>query len=205
MIKNPDQDININGSIFQVSAFGLADAHYDFTIYNATAPYKVKATVDNVVVKTIEGIPDDANGNGVVSITGLPPGEFKFEVWDSAGQYLPALTQQLIISPPFIIMNGEVNTLNVSTLVSFEIGEESGVYDHETQYGNLPPENEMVQVSTRLSAVTGAANPTSFLQPNKTYHYRIKAVQNGIPFYGEDQTFSTPPSAPIVHTLPATQ
>lgn len=220
MVKDFNYAFSMNGTVYNVSAFGVADAHVDMTIYNGCPPYKVVASVDGVVLKTIENIPDNADGDGFVSVAGLPPGAYKFEIWDSLKaedvpeeyrqmtygnefpQYMPAMTTWNVVSPPYVTLNGTCNPLGIPTLVSFEVGETTD-YGHEVQYGTVSGE-EVVNISMKLTAVSGVQNPTSFLEPNTTYHYRIKGVVGSDIIYGEDMTFDTPPALPILKTLPAT-
>ena len=217
MYKNPEYNMSLNGSVYNVSAFGVADAHVDFTIYNGQPPYKVVTSVDDVVLQTMENIPDDENGEGQVSVLGLPPGAYKFEVWDSltmeqvppdqqkwktVPQYLPAMTTWNVVSPPFVTLNGSCNPLGLPTLISFEVGETT-TYGHEVQYGTVNG-TEVILISLKLTAISGVQNPTSFLEPSTTYHYRIKGISGNNTIYGEDLTFTTPDALPILKTLPAT-
>jgi len=217
MYKNPEYNMSLNGSVFNVTTFGVADAHVDFTIYNGQPPYKVVTSVDGVILSTLENIPDDENGEGVVSVTGLPCGAYKIEVWDSltieqvpenqrkwksVPQYLPAMTTWNVVSPPYVTLNGSCNPLGQPTLVSFEVGEDT-TYGHEVQYGTVTG-SDVVLISLKLTAISGVQNPTSFLEPGKTYHYRIKGVYGSSTVYGSDLTFTTPEAVPILRTLPAT-
>jgi hypothetical protein len=217
MYKNPQYNMSLNGSVHNVTSFGVSDAHVDFTIYNGQPPYKVVTSVDGVVLSTIENIPDDENGEGQVSVKGLPPGSYKIEVWDSltkeqvpedqqswkvCPQYLPAMTTWNVVSPPYVTLNGSCNPLGKATVVSFEVGENVS-YGHEVQYGTVDG-TDPISISMRLTAVSGVNNPTSFLVPSTTYHYRIKGISGANTIYGEDMTFTTPDPLPILITLPAT-
>ena len=220
MIKSGEYNMSMNGSVHNVSGFGLSDAHIDLTLYNGHPPYKVVTSVDGVIFSTLENIPDDENGEGQVHITGLPQGKYKLEMWDSLSedspisdelkgdksmpQYLPPMTDWNVVSPPFVTLNGSVNPLGKSILISFEVGETTE-YGHVIQYGTPTPGNNPILINLRLSALTGKANPTSFLEPGKTYHYRLKGIIQGMdPIYSNDETFTTPESLPILKSLPAT-
>jgi hypothetical protein len=61
---------------------------------------------------------------------------------------------------------------------------------------------EIIHCSLQLSS--GGYDSTSQLLPETIYHYRIKAVNVNGTSYGNDLTFTTPSSLPIVVTLPVT-
>ena len=88
-------------------------------------------------------------------------------------------------------LNGSVNANGVGTTVTFE-------YGTTTSYGTT--------VNASPNTVTGTTNTDvavsiSSLQPNTTYHYRVKAVSIGGTSYGNDQTFTTILSIPNAPTL----
>ena len=87
--------------------------------------------------------------------------------------------------------NGTVNANGSSTTVTFE-------YGAITSYGNT--------VMATLSPVTGSSNTSvsadiSGLNPNTTYHYRVKTVSCGGTIYGDDKTFATLCTKPTATTL----
>ena len=78
-------------------------------------------------------------------------------------------------------LNGSVNPHNFSTSVDFE-------YGNSTSYGNI--------VSATGSPFNGSSNinvsfPLGGLNPNSTYHYRVKATSSAGISYGNDKQFIT--------------
>jgi uncharacterized protein (TIGR02145 family) len=85
------------------------------------------------------------------------------------------------------VLNGTVNANSFSSTVTFE-------YGLTTSYGSVI--NAMPVTVTGTSATSVLANIGS-LNPGITYHFRIKAVNEGGIAYGDDHSFTTlqPPSA----------
>jgi len=78
-------------------------------------------------------------------------------------------------------LNGSVNPHNFSTSADFE-------YGNSSSYGNV--------VSATGSPFNGASNvnvsfPLGGLNPNSTYHYRVKATSSAGISYGNDKQFTT--------------
>ncbi len=87
-------------------------------------------------------------------------------------------------------LNGIVNANGNSTVVTFE-------YGPTISYGNT--------ITANQSPVNGSTNTTvsatiNSLNPNTTYHFRVKGVSSVGTTYGSDQSFTTIVSAPIVTT-----
>ncbi|NIM14056.1 MAG: hypothetical protein GTO45_18595 [Candidatus Aminicenantes bacterium] len=91
-------------------------------------------------------------------------------------------------------LNGTVNANNTFTTVTFEYGE-------DTNYGRTVTADQSPVTGSIDTAVS--ATPTD-LQPNTTYHYRVRAQNTDNTVYGDDMTFSTGASPPTADTNAAT-
>jgi len=88
-------------------------------------------------------------------------------------------------------LNGTVNANGFSTTVTFEWGETTG-------YGSVATATQSPVGGSINTAVSAALTG---LTPDKTYHYRVKAVNcEGTPVYGGDQEFTTSCTAPYATT-----
>jgi len=106
---------------------------------------------------------------------------------------LPASTNPITRAPTDVTiggatMNATVNANGLVTTVQFEFG-------LTTSYGNT--------VTAVQSPVTGntdieASKTVSGLNPNTTYHYRVKTTNSGGVKVGADSTLTTLPHAPLV-------
>jgi|GEM_PF-1517237 len=87
-------------------------------------------------------------------------------------------------------LNGTVNAKNANTTLSFEYG----LTDSYGSTATSTPGSASGTSNTALSAaLTG-------LTPNQTYHFRVKAVNDGGTTYGVDMTFTTSAAAPTAIT-----
>lgn len=218
-LKNNQIKMEINenlkfwGQVFPVSSFGKADGQMKIHIQDGIAPFRLELKVNNNLYRTIENIPaaefnyatyvppDNINyADTNCVIDDLPPGGYKFSAWDSSDppQEVRALTDWNIVSPPFATLNGTVNPLTPnggsSTEVFFEYGLTTA-YEHVAEFGHVNG-TEPVHCSLQLNSTN--------LVPGTLYHYRIKATNVNGTSYGDDVTFVTPATLPIVVTLPAT-
>ena len=123
------------------------------------------------------------------------------EVLSTWNQSLPLVTGPTVVTLAATAitnvgatLNGTVNANNASTAVTFE-------YGLTTSYGSV--------VAGVPSPVTGtSATPVSAsiagLQPNTTYHFRVVGVNANGSANGNDMTFTTAFSPPVVVTTAAT-
>jgi hypothetical protein len=214
------------GQVFPISSFGMADGVIKIHIQDGIAPFRMDLKVNGNFYRAIENIPpaefnyetfeppenvNYADTNCV--ITDLPPGAYSGSIYDSTPeseggpQEVRIIADWNAVSPPFATLNGSVNPLGQNAVVAFEYGNETqcpsgtGNYCFEAAYG-IVNGNEPVICSLQLSS--GGYSSTTNLLPNTLYHYRIKAIIDGVSTYGDDMTFTTPQAGPIVVTLPAT-
>jgi hypothetical protein len=160
---------------------------------------------------TKAGVPSPLTAPGAFSagLTGLTSGKtyhFRAKAVSSLGtsygadQTFTATSTSLVtvtdpatfVTTNSATLNGKVTSMgnNNSVTVSFQ-------YGLTTSYGST-----VAGVPSSLTAPgTFTANITG-LTPNKTYHYRTKAVGSSTK-YGNDQTFTTSPIPPVVTTNPA--
>jgi uncharacterized protein (TIGR02145 family) len=89
--------------------------------------------------------------------------------------------------------NGTVNANNLSTSMTFE-------YGLSTTYGTSVNATPGTVTGTISTSVTAAV---SSLLPNTLYHYRVKTVNCGGTVNGNDQTFTTLCTAPVITTSAA--
>jgi hypothetical protein len=106
-----------------------------------------------------------------------------------------------VVSPPLATaggfkLEGAINPNGVATHYHFEFGE-------TTAYGENLPEPD-ADIGAGSSAVAVSQEATGLL-PNKTYHYRVVAANAEGPGASTDQTFTTPPAAPVVTATPFTE
>jgi len=218
------KNVSMNGTMTKCTAFGLADGKLNLRILDGIPPYKVELKVNDStpmlpitmwlstpVYREVTDIPelvipegvalDDAPFNCVIE--NLPPGKYSLIIFDSRQpepEMNVAFSPFVAVAPPFVTLNGSVNPLGVPTTVSFEIGE-TLEYDKEVQAGVC---NGILPTPINLKLSSGDYSPISFLEPNTTYNYRVKAVNSSGTVYGENLTFRTSSVLPVVVTLPAT-
>lgn len=196
------QSLSFNISIYPISAFGKADGKFIGHAEGGTAPYRAEITVNGNPYRTeiVQGptSPEDNN----INIQNLPPGVYTIWLHDSEvpENKCGGTINYNMTSPPFVTLNGTVNPLGVNTTVSFDYGITTE-YDETAAFGVVNGV-EVIHCSLQLSS--GGYGNTSQLLPGTLYHYRIKAVNVNGTAYGEDLTFTTPSSLPIVVTLPVT-
>jgi hypothetical protein len=206
-------NLQMNGRVIPVSAYGLADGRLELHIINGLAPYRIELKVNDTAppnqwyetgfYRVVENIPSATTSEEYNCIIGdLPPGGYKFRIYDSSEppQMNMVFTNWNATSPPYATLNGSVNALGLPTTVYFEYGETID-YGHTAQYGIV---NGTTPVNVLLNLSSGDYNNTSILKPSTLYHYRVVGSNvNGI-VYGGDMTFETPDTLPIILTLPAT-
>ena len=99
-----------------------------------------------------------------------------------SGQKPIALTQPVTnILMTSVTLNGQVTANSLSTVVTFE-------YGTSTSYGNTAT---VTQSPITGSAVVNVNADLTGLQPNISYHYRLKAVNSLGTTYGDDANFVT--------------
>jgi uncharacterized protein (TIGR02145 family) len=81
-------------------------------------------------------------------------------------------------------LNGMVNALNYSTVVTFDYGLNTGYGNSKTADQSPVVGNTDTPVSVKITGLTQGA----------TYHYRVKAVSSQGTTYGDDAVFSTVPA-----------
>jgi DNA-binding beta-propeller fold protein YncE len=82
------------------------------------------------------------------------------------------------------LLNGKVNPFGLQATYVFEYGE-------TTAYGNTLPAG----VAGNGRALRSVAQPVSGLDPETTYHFRLKAESSAGAAQGQDRTFTTGPAA----------
>lgn len=211
------------GQVFPVSAFGMADGVIKIHIQDGIAPFRMDLKVNGNFYRSIEGIPaaefnvatfeppDNVNyADCNCVIENLPPGKYTGTIYDSTPepegpQDIRIIADWNAVSPPFATLNGQVNPFGKTAIVSFEYGNieicNGEIYCHEAEFGNVNT-NDITLCSLQLSS--GSYDNVSFLYPGKEYHCRIKAIIDGVTYYGDDTTFFVPSPEPILVTLPAT-
>jgi hypothetical protein len=98
------------------------------------------------------------------------------------------------VGPAGATLNGTVNANGASTAVSFD-------YGVSVAYGlNVPG----VPATVTGSTTTPSSAVLTGLLPNTLYHFRIKGISSQGTVFGNDMTFTTGASAPIVVTTAAT-
>lgn len=230
---NPDWSLLFVGRIFNPTGYGIADGvmklHIcarDGEVLNAplvpgNAPFTVYLKVNNQLVRTVTGIPACENYENMnqdpekgevceynAIITGLPAGVYSIVIEDSL---LPVPNDVRgfscfnAVQPPFATLNGKVYPNNSETTVEFEFGLTQDL-GRIAQFGTVNGADP-VECSLELkSKVEGSSDPDEFLEPGKTYYYRIVARNEFGESFGEILNFETPTyaSAPVAETLPAT-
>lgn len=217
MEPNPNFSTKVEGRVLNnVSGFGLADARIGMHIYQTdgegdnaprvvgNAPFVVELKVNGEHYRTIEGIvgctdPYDASDYNCL-IEGLPPGEYTGTITDVLGADCRFDANWNAVAPPYKILNGEVNALNLAgVMVAFEFGKTTE-YGYRVEFGQVNGA-EFVHVSLKLSS--GGYDNKSVLEPGTTYHYRVIATMpDGTVVNGMDMEFTTDPLLPLVRTLP---
>jgi uncharacterized protein (TIGR02145 family) len=91
-------------------------------------------------------------------------------------------------------LNGSVNAHNSSTTVTFE-------YGTTISYGMSISATPGTLTGNTLTVVSAGLTG---LDPNTTYHFRVKAVNSGGTDYGNDQSFTTSTQSPEANTNEAT-
>ncbi|MEI7661019.1 MAG: hypothetical protein WCK34_02415 [Bacteroidota bacterium] len=87
------------------------------------------------------------------------------------------------------ILNGSVNASGETETVSFDYG---STISYGTTVAAVPP-------TVTGSSVTPVNAALSSIQPNTTYHYRVKSMAGNLSFYGSDLTFTTPSNTKTLH------
>ncbi|MDD4843494.1 MAG: fibronectin type III domain-containing protein [Anaerotignum sp.] len=123
--------------------------------------------------------------------------EFPLEA-RAVGGTIPAATtgEATSITATSAMLNGSVNAQGDSTAVVFEYGE-------AVAYGSEASASESPLDSSTMQAVSKSI---SGLEPNTTYHYRVKATNAAGTVTSDDISFTTliaPPSAPTIGTATA--
>jgi len=179
----------------EMQIFDLSDdAHPDYGVCYSTTN-QLPTIADSKVAK---GVPGAIKTDSII-LQDLMPGskifirayvmngnnpEYSFNVKDATLPQLPAVVTQAAtaITQTTATVNGSVNASNNIAAVIFE-------YGATTDYGQT--------VNATPDTVTGSENTTvsanlTDLQPNSSYHYRVKAnyANSGISF-GYDNTFVT--------------
>lgn len=117
-------------------------------------------------------------------------------VLEEAGAEQPTVVTGTVINPGSYdaTLNGTLSDLGdaTSVVVSFE-------YGLTDSYGSSAVADESPMTTTGLfsASLTG-------LNPGSTYHFRAKAVGEGDPVYGSDETFDTDPCSPYYQSLTLT-
>lgn len=95
------------------------------------------------------------------------------------------------------VFNAEVNPGDVTAAVYFQWGT-------NTAYGNYTSTNILsLNLQTAQPVSIGLSNQFDLLQAGTTYHFRAVATNSVSVTYGNDLSFTTPGTAAVVTTLPA--
>ena len=89
-------------------------------------------------------------------------------------------------------LNGTVNANSVSTIVTFEWGETTDYFGGSVTADQSPVTG---------TSITNCSYVLSGLVPAKFYHFRIKGVSASGTSYGDDMTFTTDASVPVLSTV----
>jgi hypothetical protein len=119
-------------------------------------------------------------GSYTVSASAAGASDADFSLYNS-GAPTAATSAATPVTSSAEVLNGTVNANNSSTTVTFE-------YGLTTAYGT--------SVTASQSPVAGLTDTAvsyllSGLQPNTTYHYRVKASNSAATVYGDDFSFTT--------------
>lgn len=182
------------------------------------APFTVQIKVDGNLVRTITDVPACVNYAYVnfdplvgpicevnCSVNNLPQARYDIIATDVLGNDVRGMLELFEIHPPYGTMNGTMDPNNLQTEVWFEFGltEEYGRIAHFGPVNGPDP----VTCSIRLkSKVEGSNDPTEFLEPGTTYHYRICGSNSAGSSQGLDMIMVTPVQTgpPVAVTLPPT-
>jgi hypothetical protein len=189
----------------------------ELTVVAGNAPFSVQLKIDGNIVRTVSDIPacqnpaymniDPAAGplcefNCVIE--NLPPSAYTIVITDVIGNDCRGIQNVFEVQPPYATLNGTVDPNGVNTTVWFDFGTTT-TYDRTAQFG-IVNGHDVVNCSLRLSSKSNSGDPTEYLEPGTTYHYRIRASNQFGDSAGEDMTFVTPVygGPPTAVTLPAT-
>ncbi|WP_028582757.1 cadherin-like domain-containing protein [Desulfogranum japonicum] len=153
-------------------------------------------TTGTVSVTAVDDSIDDDAETIIVDITGVTNGAEngtqQVTVTITDDDVLPTATTNAAsaVSSSGATLNGSINANNASTAVTFE-------YGTDTNYGNSVTADQSPVTGSSGTAVSKAITG---LLPGQTYHFRVVGVSAVGNTNGNDQSFTTPATAPSATT-----
>jgi len=222
----PQRNLRFFGHPHMATGFGLANGELDIhaeQFYNdpetglpvpekGNAPFFVDLKLNGNPYRTAGPFPaciDPLNLEEFnIQVKDLPRGDYQFTVYDSTPPPEGPLDARSgsawgIVSPPYGTLNGLITPPDPSATLTvwFEFGL-TAEYGRIAQAGTVNGSGTF-PVLIQLSAKTDEGSPEEYLEPGKTYHFRVACSDGSTTWHGEDMTFDTP-AIPVAVTMPAT-
>ena len=191
-----DNSATLNGTVNASNESATVTFEYGTSLsYGTTVaatPSSLTGSTDTAVSYALSGLlPNTTYHYRVIAVngTGTTNGsDITFKTAAIVSTVATGATDDITASS--VTFNGTVNANNASTVVTFE-------YGIDTSYGNSATAAQSPVTGTTATAVSGTITG---LIPGTIYHYRVKGVNAAGTTYGDDASFTTPKSAPIVTT-----
>ena len=221
----PQRNIRFFGKTVKATMFGIANGmlmiHAEQFYYNpgSQEPIVEQGNAPFFIEIKLNGNPYRVDGPHPACIDPLnleefniviadrPRGHYEFTVYDSTPPPDGPMDARsgsgwAIVSPPFGRLRGLITPPNPETMMTvwFEFGL-TNAYGRIAEAGFINGEGTF-PVEIQLSARVDEGSPEEFLEPGKTYHYRIATSDTSQTWYGDDVVFETE-GLPVAITLPA--